>query len=330
MRARLARTRAYRAVTGAWSEPAAIACSGGVDSTALLLVATEALRRGKVGRFTVLHVDHRTREDSARDAEFVAALCNELSIPFVSLRVDAAGSVPGRSDEDVWRERRYKTLLKAAVDHGLRYIVTAHTQDDQVETILMQLFAGAARWGMQTSTFIDEPSDVSILRPLIDTKRTDLEEVLAIAGITPLIDPSNVDTRFRRNAVRHELVPVLSRVVPGFERPLLRTAAIHRRDAEYCDDQARDAFSSMVVARHDGFVGVDRTALREAHPSISSRVVRLAAIEVAQVAESRELTFERLEAVVRAASGRTGAVIELPYGVRVDIYRTLVAVQRSG
>lgn len=316
----IVRSVAYRAVTGAWDSRALLACSGGVDSTALVILAAEALHRDKTPPFVVAHVDHRTRPDSAGDADVVRGLCNRLNLPFVALTVAGKGSIPGRSDEDVWRERRYRELGRAARRLGLTTIVTAHTRDDQVETVLMRALSGSARLSMRRETSPDESGlSASLIRPLLDVPRSALEDVLEIAGVVPLHDPSNIDTRFRRNALRHDIVPLLNAVFPGFDRALLRSAALQEADGEFCDFEAARVFGSIVVLAEPDRVTLAKRALNELHTAIATRVVRLAVRSLIRDTDDRELTYERVMAVLTATGGRSGAVIELPYGVRVVV-----------
>ncbi len=321
----LVRLAAYRAISGAWSSPVMLACSGGVDSTALLALACEALRRGKVAPFVVAHVDHRTRPESSSESNVVRMLCANHNIPFVALTVSESGLIAGRSSEDVWRERRYDALARAASALGLDRVVTAHTRDDQVETVLMRLFSGSRLRGMSRETPANVDSgELTILRPLLGVARSDLDEVLQVAGLTPLIDPSNVDTAYRRNAVRHKLVPVLADVFPGFESALLRSAELADAAARYCDEQAVGVYAGAREIIRGG-IRLDRKLIRGLDPVIASRVIRLAALDLIE-GESRELTHERVEAVLAAVHGRTGALIELPYGIRVQIERDAITV----
>lgn len=308
----------------------ALACSGGVDSTALLVLACEALRRRKVAPFVVLHVDHRTRAESAIEGDAVRELSRHFGVPFVQLTLEGSDSEPGRSLEDFWRERRYRELGRAAHVLGIRTVVTAHTQDDQVETVLMRVFSGSQPGGMTLQTQLAPAGmELTVLRPLLGASRHELDEVLRMARISPIIDPSNLDTTFRRNAVRHELVPALQAVFPGFERALLRSVNLSGSDAEYCDLVAAGRYSLLRRTVPDG-IALDRQELRGLHRAISSRVIRLAALDlIGGGEERRELTFERIEAVMRAADGRSGALIELPYDISVFVEHDRVVLTRK-
>lgn len=327
------RLEAYRHVTGAWQAPVALACSGGVDSTALLVLASEARWRAKVAPFVVMHVDHHTRPDSGSDAAVVRALCSEFGVPFVALEVSEAPPCQGRSREDVWRQLRYSALAAACARIGVRTVVTAHTQDDQVETILMRMLSGSKLSGMRRETRLETPvGAITVLRPLIDVSRSNLDVVLSTASIVPLHDPSNVDTAYRRNALRHRVVPILRDGFPGFESALLRTSQLADMDAMYVDVRAANVYAGIRRVIPCG-IALDRDAIRDADPAIGSRLVMRAALDVINGPDARELTHERVHAVLDAATGRTGATIELPYGVLARVERdeiTFVVAGKGG
>lgn len=317
-----------------WDEPVALACSGGVDSTALLLLA--AAMRDQLAPFVAIHVDHRTRPETASEGRQVADLCEALDVPFFAAQVDAEWQTGEHVAEHRLRAARYEALARVVAAEGLSAVVTAHTQDDQVETILMRLFAGAGSSGsagMQSISAISTTcGTLTILRPLLGVTRRDLIRVLESANVEPIEDPSNVETRYTRNALRHEIIPALQRLFPGFPATLLRSMALIRDDAAAVDEIAQDAIAQMLEAS-GSVVRVDRAALRRASRPVASRVVRHVARDVSAMgveADWRELSAERVDAVLKAAHGRTGARIELPYGVDVVIERVWLVFQQRG
>lgn len=329
------RTRAYHDVARGWDGQVGLACSGGVDSTALLLLAARAVRQRSVPEFVVLHVDHRERDDSSEDAQFVAQLCERLDIPFELLRFERRlPRALGASREAQLRDERYRVLATAARRLQLDAIVTAHTLDDQAETILMRMISGSGPLGsagMQRRTSISTSAGtVEVERPLLGTSRADLEHVLAVAGVVPRHDPSNDSPAYRRNALRHQVMPALRAIEPGFAGALARSALLAYDDALECERLADQRFDELVISRAASRV-VDRDFVREGSPAIVRRVVRRMALDLMQAGSEREreLTFERVEAVRLAARHRSGAVIELPGGIAALIERRVVKVMRA-
>ncbi len=152
-------------------------------------------------------------------------------------------------------------------------------------------------------------------------------DVLQRTGAVPFEDPTNQDRRFRRNALRHDIVPRITDAFPGFERALIRSVFLAARDAEALDSDAEVMMRASVTTQERS-TRVDRDALRVAHPAIATRIIRWSAGRL-MPENRRELSFERIESVRQAVAGRTGAVIELPYDVVARIERTEVVFEKG-
>lgn len=181
-----------------------LAVSGGPDSLGLLLLALEA---GLV--VTAHHVDHHARPTSSDDAAHVQTICEDLGVEFV--RHDVVVT-PGPNFESRARSARRRVMPHT--------VMTGHTMDDLVETILLNMLRGAGLDGL--TPMIGEPT-----KPLRDVRRNDLHFYVSLSGVQPLYDESNENMDFRRNRVRHELVAVLDEVAGRDVVPILaRQAAL--------------------------------------------------------------------------------------------------------
>lgn len=179
-----------------------IAVSGGADSLALLLLAA-AVRPEKIEAATV---DHRLRPESRNEAEMVARVCAELGIRHAILAAEWTEK-PVTAIQERAREERYRLLAQWARARSLDAVATAHHLDDQAETLLMRLARGAGVRGLSGMRPISilPCTDIMLVRPLIGWRHADLEEVCAAAGLRPVCDPSNDDSRFERVRVRRAL-----------------------------------------------------------------------------------------------------------------------------
>ena len=228
-----------------------VACSGGPDSMAMLdALARLAPPRGLA--LHVAHVDHGLREGSADEAERVAAAALAHGLPFTPLtaRVAARGS----SLQDRARAGRHAALdeLASRLDAGA--IALGHTADDQAETVLMRALAG----GTPRSLAAMDGRSGRLARPLLRVWRADVEAYCRALGLDVLDDPSNVDPRFLRTRVRHELIPALETVFPAARRRLCVLADHQRRligapdTADVSRDSCVRALQHLVNASCEG------------------------------------------------------------------------------
>ena len=269
-----------------------VALSGGPDSTALLL-AVLALGHEVVAA----HFDHALRASSAADAAAVARLCAGLGVPLVTGR-RSSPLVPG-SLQAAARRARYEFLEEARREAGAASVLVAHTEDDQVETVLMNLLRGTGVAGLRGIPARRPP----IVRPLLTVSRDQVEAHLGAAGVEPLRDPSNRDRRHLRVRVRLDLLPALEARHPGFRRRLLGLAAA-----------ARAALDALEAA----LPGPEREPLLAAPAHARARAFVRLYSEAAGSAPG--LARAHLEAMERLAlAWATGASLDLPGRVRFRV-----------
>lgn len=190
-----------------------LAVSGGADSVALLR-AMRALKSEGPGRLAVAHFNHRLRgERSDADARFVAALCQGLDLNCtMAVADDLLANTTGDGLEAAARAARYEFLRTTAEQSGARYLVTAHTVDDQAETILHHVLRGTGLAGLagMHATRVLSPA-VTLVRPMLDITRDEVLAYLGALGQEYREDPMNRDLQFTRNRIRHELLPLVKR-----------------------------------------------------------------------------------------------------------------------
>jgi tRNA(Ile)-lysidine synthase len=220
-------------------EPLLVAVSGGADSTALL-IGLHHLSCVLGLRLHAAHLHHGLRGAEAdADLEFVRALCRRLGVPLTAARWDTRARLRrrGLSGQAGLRTLRREFLLAAARRAGARAIVTAHTADDQLETLLMRLARGTGLSGAPgmrpaLATRGERGGRVLWLKPLLGVTRAEIEADLVRAGQAWREDRSNRDPRYTRSRVRHEAVPALARaLLPGLD-PVRGRALLARRAAQ--------------------------------------------------------------------------------------------------
>lgn len=183
-------------------ETLCVAVSGGSDSTALLHLLHERLKGKRKPRLVAVTVDHGLRPNSAQEAGQVAAFCRSRKIEHRVVRW--SGDKPQSGLQDAARNARYELLRAAALELGTNAVLTAHTQDDQVETIRMRQRRGMGRGLSGMAEAVLFRRDCWILRPLLKVRRAALQETLRQSVIAWTDDPSNQDRRFERVRIRLE------------------------------------------------------------------------------------------------------------------------------
>jgi tRNA(Ile)-lysidine synthase len=236
-----------------------VAVSGGADSVALVR-AMQALKSGGPGRLAVAHFNHRLRADASdADAEFVAALCGSLGLE--CLRGHAQTLLAGAADglEAAAREARYDFLRRAAEQAGARYVATAHTADDQAETILHHVLRGTGLWGlagMRPARPLGPA--VTLVRPLLDLGRDDVLGYLAALGQEFRDDTTNTDLRFTRNRIRHELLPLVKRdIAPSVVASLVRLGRLASDAGRVVDAAAEKLLERSLIESDANRVALD-------------------------------------------------------------------------
>ena len=229
-----------------------LTCSGGADSTALLL-AFHQLQTRLHCRLTAVTVNHniRSAEESAADSAFVAELCSRLEPPVPCVIAEIpAGEVAryakerNRGTEDAARALRYRLFEETAASVGADYIVTAHNRSDVYETALMRLFQG----GNTASLSVMPIRRGRYLRPLITVERSDIEAFLRQQGIVWREDATNAEDTYLRNRIRHYLVPALAATFGGWRTGLDKTLQRIALDRSFCEESlatARETFTGM-------------------------------------------------------------------------------------
>jgi tRNA(Ile)-lysidine synthase len=267
-------------LTLANDQPLLIGVSGGADSVALLHALVQLGYRPHV-----CHLNHQWRgAESDADAEFVRQIADEFGLP-----VSVESRVVAR-DENAARQARLQFFESVAARTSIHVLALAHTADDQVETFLLRLLRGAATPGLAGMRSEQQIGSLRIVRPMLNVRRAEVLEYLRAHGLQWHEDTGNLNRKFLRNRVRHELLPLLEREFnPAIRDVLLRTAEVLRDEDE-------------LLAR---FAAADIQSLHDQPVALQRRMLR---------AWLGDIGFEHIESIRQLA---TGAEVTLPGGVVV-------------
>ena len=271
------------------------AVSGGADSVCLLHVLRRL--RDELGfRLEAAHFNHCLRgEESDRDEAFVRSLCESLGVMAHFGRGDVAAfaSENGLGTEDAARKLRYEFLERTADIAGAAAIATAHTADDNAETMLLNLARGA---GLRGLSGIPERRG-RVIRPMLGMTRSQVEAYLSENCLEHVEDSSNAEDDYARNRIRHHAVPALRSVNPEFSRAASRAAVLLRRDEEFLEGLARE----FVGKYPEGLPCRELTGLPL---PVSSRALRLVA--------GVSLSETHVAAALELAKGEGLGYLDLP------------------
>lgn len=247
-----------------------VAVSGGTDSVALLRALAHWKQKiGGSGSLVVGHVDHGIRENSNEDATWVKHLAETHRLACVVRRLSGESesgttaehdrrvpSTPGdprATDEASLRERRYRELLNIAREYGLRYIATAHHQDDQLETVLFRMLRGTGLTGLQGIPRQRVVDDVTIVRPLLGMRRAVIVDALKELNQPFRVDPTNALNQYTRNFLRNQLIPLIESRFPDWDASLLRLANQTKAWARSIADRTRNLRQTTITRTADGW-----------------------------------------------------------------------------
>jgi tRNA(Ile)-lysidine synthase len=307
----------------------AVGVSGGADSVSLLRALTSRSRElGLV--LHVAHLHHGLRgEEADGDESFVRDLAHHLGLPFHTEHVDTAAQAsadpasgkPAETIEEAARRLRYQWFRRLVSFGPIEAVATAHTLDDQAETVLAKFLRGSWTEGLGGIHPIVDFSEGRILRPLLAATRADVESYLHSLGQAWREDSSNRRLTFTRNRIRHELLPLLESWNPRLRDHLSQMAELARDEEAFWSEEVPRAASRVILpgrpvrgggrAASEG-VALDLALLVALYPALQRRVLRHAAQQLGFAPD-----FPATESLRSLAlSGRAGQKAELAGGLR--------------
>jgi tRNA(Ile)-lysidine synthase len=305
----------------------AVAVSGGADSVALLALLLEA--RDELGIVvSVAHYNHRLRgAESDADAQFVEQLANAGNIEYLTA---ASDTLHDRNVEALARHDRYAFFSQLVREGRVKKIATAHTAEDQAETVLTRLLRGSGTAGI--SGILPSLDGGTIVRPLLETRRADLRAWATALGLAWREDASNLDDRFLRNRIRHELLPLLER---GYNSAIVevlgRAAEVARADEAEWQSQTEELAARLLV-QDDGQEGAwklplaDFVKLSEGQQRRLLRAAILRAKGDLRRVDFRHVEQVRLLALKRGAGGISARSISEVPGLKIQVHGNWIQI----
>ena len=297
-----------------------VGVSGGPDSVCLVHLLTQ-IKKSLGVRLHIAHLNHMLRGASSDDdARYVEQLAKSLKIPVTieARDVDAYRKEHKLSMEEAAREVRYDFLARVAESAGAECVALGHTEDDQVETVLMHLVRGAGIAGLRGMLPIIDihpcrQGRLRLIRPLLGVTRKETEDYCRANDLKPCTDLTNFSLDYRRNRFRHELVPMLREANSNVGAAIRRVTHSAADYLSFIESEVAKVWSDVVCVNPFG-ITINTEAILSLHPALQSHLLRRVMREtLGDLVDIEAVHIERMMEALRKPAGRR---ISLPRGLK--------------
>jgi tRNA(Ile)-lysidine synthase len=295
--------------------------SGGPDSVCLLHVLALLKERLSLNLVS-LYIDHNMRpNETQKEIEFCRKLSEYLDVLFISKAIDVKSYAREHkmNIQEAARQLRFRIFDETSQEIGADRIALGHTADDQAETVLMRIFRGSGPKGLAGIP----PVRKNIIRPLIETERSEIEQYLYENKIDSVIDSSNTKKDYLRNRIRLSFIPMLREFNPGITETLSKTASIFRDEDRYFEVIVTKTLMKLISRKTDSRIELFLAPFEIMDKVIMRRVLRRAIDETRGLRGISFIHIEDITDLIKA--GRPGDRLYLPGGIRaIKEYSTLL------
>lgn len=272
--------------------------SGGADSAVLLTVLIKLVGKENL---VAVHINHMLRGD---DADSDEAFCREFAkargVEFVCHRINVRAMCGESAVEETARNARYEALSSEAERVGAKYISLAHTASDNMETVIFNLCRGSGMAGMRGIPFSRPCGNATVIRPLIDCTREDIEGFANENGLSFVTDKTNFDTHYTRNFIRLNIVPELKKIFPQAEKAVGNMSCSASLDYDFLSLEAE----KLLKKAKNGRISVPMLA--ESHPALALRAISMFSPVT--------LDFEHQQKILAIIKSPDGGKLSVPEG----------------
>lgn len=300
-----------------------VALSGGADSVALLHLLNH-LKETMAFSLSAIHIHHGIRQASDKEQTFVEDLCGQLEVPVATSRVDLSDLCDqGMSLEMAARQARYK-VFDEALKVPRTLIALGHHMDDQAETLLLNLFRGAGLQGLKGML----PRRGAYIRPLLAVSKEDILSYCHYHDLAYVTDESNMDIVYRRNYIRHELIPSIeAHLQSGLKETLWRTSQLARDDQALLEVVTAKAYEGLLFEEGDRSVQLDGSQFRTHEKALQRRILRHAIKRISGNLDN--ISYQQIEdGIGLIAKGQTGKLITLSQAMLIRLDYDKIHVEK--
>ena len=301
------------------TEPIIVGVSGGADSLCLLDLLSKAGYQ-----LIIAHFNHGIREESIVEAVYVENIGLSKGIKVFQ----GASSVPEHAHsqslslEESARILRYKFLFDQAIKFDAQAVAVAHNADDQVETILMHLLRGTGLNGLTGMTFHELPNpwnqDIPLVRPLLKISRKEIDFYCIKNNIEPVLDRTNLDIRYLRNYLRHQIIPRMEELSPGFGDRIGRMVELLKADQEVLEKLTEKVWRSILLEQGVDFICIKVRSLKEHPIGLQRRLIRRGIKEITK--NLTDIDYDIVDRIRVAAYRQvSGQEVDVGHGLKALI-----------
>ena len=293
-----------------------VGLSGGADSVCLITALCEYQKRfyGGVGNLFAVHVHHMIRGSEAdEDEQFAAELCKKLGVSYISFKKDIKqyAKEQNMSLEEAGRTFRYECFENVCREKKCNKIAVAHNKNDLAETVLFNVIRGSGLKGMSGIL----PVRGKIIRPLLDTKRNEIEAILAELHQDYRTDSTNSSLDYDRNKIRHVILPCLEEINSEAVSHICQTAKEAENSYRYIHEEALAGYEGICEDdAGEKQVTLDINTIFKLNPVLQEHMVHEAIGDVAGA--KKDISRKNVMSVTNLIYQDTGKTVDLPYGIR--------------
>ena len=292
--------------------------SGGPDSLAMLDLFYR-IRESFNLELIVFHLNHCFREEATSEAKFVEQICNEYDIKVFIEKCDVPqiAKQKGLSSEEAAREVRLDFMTEKASQLNVDKIALAHHKDDLVETIFLNLVRGSGLKGLSGISPCTEIRQFKIIHPLLSLYQEEIEDYCKERNLNPRRDPTNQQTIYTRNKVRHKIIPYIEQEInPSVKEVMVRMSNLIREEDDYLDKLAKKSLQNVIIDKNKDQFTLSLDGLKNLPPVIRRRVIRKSIYYVKN--EPANLYYKHYQDIDELImNGETGKMLDLPDEIKV-------------
>lgn len=249
-----------------------VGVSGGPDSITLLDILIKLQEQLKFN-IVVAHINHMIRKDAEDDEKYVEKYCKNKNIPFYvkQARVEEIAKNQKIGTEEAGRNLRYEFFNEILKKTKSNKIATAHTKNDNVETVLMNIIRGTGTKGLKGIEII---RDNKYIRPLLEISRTEIEEYCQKNNLEPRIDTSNMENIYTRNKIRNLLIPYIQKEFnPNIIETIDRLSCISKEENKYFENITKKTYKEILLEETKNEIVLDLKKFNTLETVIKNRIV---------------------------------------------------------